>query len=109
MECHGAHVWVCALQTHCVWVLPAPWSAPPLAVSQEWRDLKRKRDENYQKVMCCLVHRYLTSTRQRMQSTDQATVESLAELRQDLAAFRNEVRDLVGFRTARYAAFYPRS
>lgn len=80
-----------------------------LAVSQEWRDLKRKRDENYQKVMCCLVHRYLTSTRQRMQSTDQATVESLAELRQDLAAFRNEVRDLVGFRTARYAAFYPRS
>ncbi|KAG2462681.1 TRPC1 protein, partial [Polypterus senegalus] len=68
---------------------------------KEWRSLKQKRDENYQKVMCCLVHRYLTSTRQKMQSTDQATVENLNELRQDLSKFRNEMRDLLGFRTSK--------
>ncbi|XP_039616364.1 short transient receptor potential channel 1 isoform X2 [Polypterus senegalus] len=76
---------------------------------KEWRSLKQKRDENYQKVMCCLVHRYLTSTRQKMQSTDQATVENLNELRQDLSKFRNEMRDLLGFRTSKYAMFYPRN
>ncbi|KAM9552967.1 short transient receptor potential channel 1 [Salvelinus alpinus] len=76
---------------------------------KEWRNLKRKRDENYQKIMCCLVHRYLTSTRQKMQSTDQATVENLNDLRQDLSKFRNEMRDLLGFRTSKYAMFYPRS
>lgn len=76
---------------------------------QEWRNLKQKRDENYQKIMCCLVHRYLTSTRQKMQSTDQATVENLNDLRQDLSKFRNEMRDLLGFRTSKYAMFYPRS
>ncbi|XP_053523248.1 short transient receptor potential channel 1 isoform X1 [Artibeus jamaicensis] len=76
---------------------------------KEWRNLKQKRDENYQKVMCCLVHRYLTSMRQKMQSTDQATVENLNELRQDLSKFRNEIRDLLGFRTAKYAMFYPRN
>ncbi|PKU45736.1 short transient receptor potential channel 1 [Limosa lapponica baueri] len=76
---------------------------------QEWRNLKQKRDENYQKVMCCLVHRYLTSMRQKMQSTDQATVENLNELRQDLSKFRNEMRDLLGFRTSKYAMFYPRN
>ncbi|KAK2090448.1 Short transient receptor putative channel 1 [Saguinus oedipus] len=70
---------------------------------KEWRNLKQKRDENYQKVMCCLVHRYLTSMRQKMQSTDQATVENLNELRQDLSKFRNEIRDLLGFRTSKYA------
>ncbi|XP_074010257.1 short transient receptor potential channel 1 isoform X5 [Numenius arquata] len=75
---------------------------------KEWRNLKQKRDENYQKVMCCLVHRYLTSMRQKMQSTDQATVENLNELRQDLSKFRNEMRDLLGFRTSKYAMFYPR-
>ncbi|KAG9351067.1 hypothetical protein JZ751_024957 [Albula glossodonta] len=75
----------------------------------EWRNLKQKRDENYQKIMCCLVHRYLTSTRQKMQSTDQATVENLNDLRQDLSKFRNEMRDLLGFRTSKYAMFYPRS
>uniref|UniRef100_A0A8C1D942 Short transient receptor potential channel 1 n=1 Tax=Cyprinus carpio carpio TaxID=630221 RepID=A0A8C1D942_CYPCA len=76
---------------------------------KEWRNLKQKRDENYQKIMCCLVHRYLTSTRQKMQSTDQATVENLSDLRQDLSKFRNEMRDLLGFRTSKYAMFYPRS
>ncbi|XP_059544242.1 short transient receptor potential channel 1 isoform X5 [Myotis daubentonii] len=76
---------------------------------KEWRTLKQKRDENYQKVMCCLVHRYLTSMRQKMQSTDQATVENLNELRQDLSKFRNEIRDLLGFRTSKYAMFYPRN
>ncbi|XP_067157957.1 short transient receptor potential channel 1 isoform X5 [Apteryx mantelli] len=76
---------------------------------KEWRNLKQKRDENYQKVMCCLVHRYLTSMRQKMQSTDQATVENLNELRQDLSKFRNEMRDLLGFRTSKYAMFYPRN
>lgn len=76
---------------------------------REWRNLKQKRDENYQKIMCCLVHRYLTSTRQKMQSTDQATVENLNDLRQDLSKFRNEMRDLLGFRTSKYAMFYPRS
>ncbi|MGH0145671.1 UNVERIFIED_CONTAM: hypothetical protein FKN15_015306 [Acipenser sinensis] len=76
---------------------------------QEWRTLKQKRDENYQKVMCCLVHRYLTSTRQKMQSTDQPTVENLNELRQDLSKFRNEMRDLLGFHTSKYAMFYPRN
>uniref|UniRef100_A0A8C1J957 Short transient receptor potential channel 1 n=1 Tax=Cyprinus carpio TaxID=7962 RepID=A0A8C1J957_CYPCA len=76
---------------------------------KEWRNLKQKRDENYQKIMCCLVHRYLTSTRQKMQSTDQATVENLNDLRQDLSKFRNEMRDLLGFRTSKYAMFYPRS
>lgn len=76
---------------------------------QEWKNLKQKRDENYQKIMCCLVHRYLTSTRQKMQSTDQATVENLNDLRQDLSKFRNEMRDLLGFRTSKYAMFYPRS
>lgn len=78
-------------------------------VLKEWRNLKQKRDENYQKVMCCLVHRYLTSMRQKMQSTDQATVENLNELRQDLSKFRNEIRDLLGFRTSKYAMFYPRN
>lgn len=77
--------------------------------AQEWKNLKQKRDENYQKIMCCLVHRYLTSTRQKMQSTDQATVENLNDLRQDLSKFRNEMRDLLGFRTSKYAMFYPRS
>uniref|UniRef100_A0A8B9HDE3 Short transient receptor potential channel 1 n=1 Tax=Astyanax mexicanus TaxID=7994 RepID=A0A8B9HDE3_ASTMX len=76
---------------------------------REWRNLKQKHDENYQKIMCCLVHRYLTSTRQKMQSTDQATVENLNDLRQDLSKFRNEMRDLLGFRTSKYAMFYPRS
>uniref|UniRef100_A0A452HGI6 Short transient receptor potential channel 1 n=1 Tax=Gopherus agassizii TaxID=38772 RepID=A0A452HGI6_9SAUR len=76
---------------------------------KEWRNLKQKRDENYQKVMCCLVHRYLTSMRQKMQSMDQATVENLNELRQDLSKFRNEMRDLLGFRTSKYAMFYPRN
>ncbi|TSO57277.1 Short transient receptor potential channel 1 [Bagarius yarrelli] len=76
---------------------------------KEWRNLKQKRDENYQKIMCCLVHRYLTSTRQKMQSTDQATVENLNDLRQDMSKFRNEMRDLLGFRTSKYAMFYPRS
>ncbi|XP_053161320.1 short transient receptor potential channel 1 isoform X3 [Hemicordylus capensis] len=76
---------------------------------KEWKNLKQKRDENYQKVMCCLVHRYLTSMRQRMQSTDQATVENLNELRQDLSKFRNEIRDLLGFRTSKYAIFYQRN
>ncbi|XP_073343925.1 short transient receptor potential channel 1 isoform X5 [Pagrus major] len=76
---------------------------------KEWKNLKQKRDENYQKIMCCLVHRYLTSTRQKMQSTDQATVENLNDLRQDLSKFRNEMRDLLGFRTSKYAMFYPRS
>ncbi|XP_045440076.1 short transient receptor potential channel 1 isoform X3 [Pipistrellus kuhlii] len=76
---------------------------------KEWRNLKQKRDENYQKVMCCLVHRYLTSMRQKMQSTDQATVENLNELRQDLSKFQNEIRDLLGFRTSKYAMFYPRN
>nr|KAF6380751.1 transient receptor potential cation channel subfamily C member 1 [Myotis myotis] len=76
---------------------------------KEWRTLKQKRNENYQKVMCCLVHRYLTSMRQKMQSTDQATVENLNELRQDLSKFRNEIRDLLGFRTSKYAMFYPRN
>ncbi|KAG8136003.1 putative Short transient receptor potential channel 1-like protein [Naja naja] len=76
---------------------------------KEWRNLKQKRDENYQKVMCCLVHRYLTSMRQRMQSTDEATVENLNELRQDLSKFRNEMRDLLGFRTSKYAIFYQRN
>uniref|UniRef100_A0A3P8W848 Short transient receptor potential channel 1 n=1 Tax=Cynoglossus semilaevis TaxID=244447 RepID=A0A3P8W848_CYNSE len=76
---------------------------------KEWKNLKQKRDENYQKIMCCLVHRYLTSTRQKMQSTDQATVENLHDLRQDLSKFRNEMRDLLGFRTSKYAMFYPRS
>ncbi|CAB1419622.1 unnamed protein product [Pleuronectes platessa] len=76
---------------------------------KEWRNLKQKRDQNYQKIMCCLVHRYLTSTRQKMQSTDQATVENLNDLRQDLSKFRNEMRDLLGFRTSKYAMFYPRS
>ncbi|XP_043926957.1 short transient receptor potential channel 1 [Protopterus annectens] len=76
---------------------------------REWKSLKQKRSENYQKVMCCLVHRYLTSMRQKMQSTDQATVENLNELRQDLSKFRNEMRDLLGFRTSRYAMFYPRN
>ncbi|MGH0119836.1 UNVERIFIED_CONTAM: hypothetical protein FKN15_043269 [Acipenser sinensis] len=76
---------------------------------KEWRTLKQKRDENYQKVMCCLVHRYLTSTRQKMQSTDQPTVENLNELRQDLSKFRNEMRDLLGFHTSKYAMFYPRN
>ena len=78
-------------------------------VLKEWRNLKQKRDENYKKVMCCLVHRYLTSMRQKMQSTDQATVENLNELRQDLSKFRNEIRDLLGFRTSKYAMFYPRN
>lgn len=82
-----------------------PLRLPP----QEWKNLKQKRDENYQKIMCCLVHRYLTSTRQKMQSTDQATVENLHDLRQDLSKFRNEMRDLLGFRTSKYAMFYPRS
>uniref|UniRef100_A0A8C5HTT4 Short transient receptor potential channel 1 n=1 Tax=Gouania willdenowi TaxID=441366 RepID=A0A8C5HTT4_GOUWI len=76
---------------------------------KEWKNLKLKRDENYQKIMCCLVHRYLTSTRQKLQSTDQATVENLNDLRQDLSKFRNEMRDLLGFRTSKYAMFYPRS
>ncbi|XP_040022756.2 short transient receptor potential channel 1 [Gasterosteus aculeatus] len=76
---------------------------------REWKNLKQKHDENYQKIMCCLVHRYLTSTRQKMQSTDQATVENLNDLRQDLSKFRNEMRDLLGFRTSKYAMFYPRS
>ncbi|XP_051538727.1 short transient receptor potential channel 1-like [Myxocyprinus asiaticus] len=76
---------------------------------KEWKNLKQKRDENYQKIMCCLVHRYLTSTRQNMQSTDQATVENLNDLRQDLSKFRNEMRDLLGFRTSKYAMFYPRN
>ncbi|KAM9713075.1 short transient receptor potential channel 1 [Menidia menidia] len=76
---------------------------------KEWKNLKQKHDENYQKIMCCLVHRYLTSTRQKMQSTDQATVENLNDLRQDLSKFRNEMRDLLGFRTSKYAMFYPRS
>ncbi|XP_060623765.2 LOW QUALITY PROTEIN: short transient receptor potential channel 1 [Anolis sagrei] len=76
---------------------------------KEWKNLKQKRNENYQKVMCCLVHRYLTSMRQRMQSTDQATVENLNELRQDLSKFRNEMRDLLGFRTSKYAIFYQRN
>ncbi|XP_073530774.1 short transient receptor potential channel 1 isoform X1 [Phyllobates terribilis] len=76
---------------------------------KEWKSLRQKRDENYQKVMCCLVHRYLTSMRQKMQSTDQATVENLNELRQDLSKFRNEMRDLLGFRTSKYAMFYPRN
>ncbi|XP_066564966.1 short transient receptor potential channel 1 [Amia ocellicauda] len=76
---------------------------------KEWKTLKQKRDENYQKIMCCLVHRYLTSTRQKLQSTDQATVENLNDLRQDLSKFRNEMRDLLGFRTSKYAMFYPRS
>ncbi|XP_005798650.1 short transient receptor potential channel 1 [Xiphophorus maculatus] len=76
---------------------------------KEWKNLKQKRDENYQKIMCCLVHRYLTSTRQKMQSMDQATVENLNDLRQDLSKFRNEMRDLLGFRTSKYAMFYPRS
>ncbi|XP_075793772.1 short transient receptor potential channel 1 isoform X4 [Pelodiscus sinensis] len=76
---------------------------------KEWRNLKQKRDENYQKVMCCLVHRYLTSMRQKMQSMDQATMENLNELRQDLSKFRNEMRDLLGFRTSKYAMFYPRN
>lgn len=84
-------------------------SDPLTLCFQEWRNLKQKRDENYQKIMCCLVHRYLTSTRQKMQSTDQATVENLNDLRQDLSKFRNEMRDLLGFRTSKYAMFYPRS
>uniref|UniRef100_A0A4W3HAG2 Short transient receptor potential channel 1 n=1 Tax=Callorhinchus milii TaxID=7868 RepID=A0A4W3HAG2_CALMI len=76
---------------------------------KEWRNLKHKRDENYQKVMCCLVHRYLTTMRQKMHSTDQATEENLGELRQDLSKFRNEMRDLLGFRTSKYAMFYQRN
>ncbi|KAG8580913.1 hypothetical protein GDO81_007477 [Engystomops pustulosus] len=69
----------------------------------------RVKRQNSLKVMCCLVHRYLTSMRQKMQSTDQATVENLNELRQDLSKFRNEMRDLLGFRTSKYAMFYPRN
>ncbi|XP_067897643.1 short transient receptor potential channel 1 isoform X5 [Heterodontus francisci] len=76
---------------------------------KEWKMLKHKRDQNYQKVMCCLVHRYLTAMRQKMHSTDQATEENLNELRQDLSKFRNEMRDLLGFRTAKYAMFYSRN
>ncbi|XP_048398054.1 short transient receptor potential channel 1 isoform X1 [Stegostoma tigrinum] len=76
---------------------------------KEWKTLKQKRDQNYQKVMCCLVHRYLTAMRQKMHSTDQATEENLNELRQDLSKFRNEMRDLLGFRTAKYAMFYSRN
>ncbi|XP_078061821.1 short transient receptor potential channel 1 isoform X3 [Mustelus asterias] len=76
---------------------------------KEWKTLKHKRDQNYQKVMCCLVHRYLTAMRQKMHSTDQATEENLNELRQDLSKFRNEMRDLLGFRTAKYAMFYSRN
>ncbi|XP_072897618.1 short transient receptor potential channel 1 isoform X2 [Hemitrygon akajei] len=75
----------------------------------EWKTLKHKQDENYQKVMCCLVHRYLTAMRQKMHSTDQATEENLNELRQDLSKFRNEMRDILGFRTAKYAMFYSRN
>ncbi|XP_059849553.1 short transient receptor potential channel 1 isoform X2 [Hypanus sabinus] len=76
---------------------------------KEWKTLKHKQDENYQKVMCCLVHRYLTAMRQKMHSTDQATEENLNELRQDLSKFRNEMRDILGFRTAKYAMFYSRN
>ncbi|XP_038673492.1 short transient receptor potential channel 1 isoform X2 [Scyliorhinus canicula] len=76
---------------------------------KEWKTLKHKRDQNYQKVMCCLVHRYLTAMRQKMHSTDQATEENLNELRQDLSKFRNEMRDILGFRTAKYAMFYSRN
>lgn len=76
---------------------------------KEWKTLKHKRDSNYQKVMCCLVHRYLTAMRQKMHSTDQATEENLNELRQDLSKFRNEMRDILGFRTAKYAMFYSRN
>lgn len=102
------YIWVCIhvfLHIHCSAVV----LTMGLLVLKEWRNLKQKRDENYQKVMCCLVHRYLTSMRQKMQSTDQATVENLNELRQDLSKFRNEIRDLLGFRTSKYAMFYPRN
>lgn len=98
-------------QTACLWFMQSCYLSAFLCVvqTQEWKNLKQKRDENYQKIMCCLVHRYLTSTRQKMQSTDQATVENLNDLRQDLSKFRNEMRDLLGFRTSKYAMFYPRS
>ncbi|KAG7457147.1 hypothetical protein MATL_G00243470 [Megalops atlanticus] len=76
---------------------------------RENRTRKQQQDESYQKTMCCLVHRYLTSSRRRSHSTEQATVESLGDLRQDLSKFRNEMRDLMGFGTSKHAPFKPRS
>ncbi|KAF3827195.1 hypothetical protein GH733_002681, partial [Mirounga leonina] len=102
-----AKLWLSYFDDKCT--LPPPFNIIPspkticYMISSLSKNLKQKRDENYQKVMCCLVHRYLTSMRQKMQSTDQATVENLNELRQDLSKFRNEIRDLLGFRTSKYA------
>ncbi|KAI4807053.1 hypothetical protein KUCAC02_017830, partial [Chaenocephalus aceratus] len=56
---------------------------------KEWKNLKQKHDENYQKIM--------------------PRWKNLNDLRQDLSKFRNEMRDLLGFRTSKYAMFYPRS
>ncbi|XP_032831183.1 short transient receptor potential channel 1 isoform X1 [Petromyzon marinus] len=76
---------------------------------REWRSVRARRAASYQKVMCCLVHRYLMAARRRRHTSEQATVESLSELRQDLGKFRNEMRDLLGFRTAKYATYHTRN
>ncbi|KAJ8409590.1 hypothetical protein AAFF_G00229910 [Aldrovandia affinis] len=74
---------------------------------RESRTLRKKRDESYQKTMCCLVHRYLTSARREMHSVGQATVESLQELRQEFYKFRGEIRELMGSGSSKRAAGHP--
>ncbi|XP_061097491.1 short transient receptor potential channel 1-like isoform X1 [Conger conger] len=74
---------------------------------RESRSQRKKLDESYQKTMCCLVHRYLTSTRREMQSVGRATMESLQDLRQELSKFRKEMRELMGTSTSKQATGYP--
>ncbi|KAI1882786.1 hypothetical protein AGOR_G00238510 [Albula goreensis] len=76
---------------------------------RESRSLRKKKDESYQKTMCCLVHRYLTSTRREMHSNGQATTESLHDLRQDLSKFRQEMRELMGYGPSKHAVSHPAS
>ncbi|XP_023680208.1 short transient receptor potential channel 1-like isoform X2 [Paramormyrops kingsleyae] len=62
---------------------------------KERRSQKAKQEKNYQKVMCCLVHRYLTSSRQKMQRAGRVTVENLEHLRKELSRFRSDIRAML--------------
>ncbi|XP_035277470.1 short transient receptor potential channel 1-like isoform X1 [Anguilla anguilla] len=74
---------------------------------RESRTQRKQRDESYQKTMCCLVHRYLTSARREMHSMGRATAESLQDLRQEISKFRKEMRELMGAGDAKHAAGHP--
>uniref|UniRef100_A0A8C4NI89 Short transient receptor potential channel 1 n=1 Tax=Eptatretus burgeri TaxID=7764 RepID=A0A8C4NI89_EPTBU len=62
---------------------------------REWRGERAHRAEGYQRVMCCLVHRYLTDVRRRRHNWHRMATDNLSDLRQELSRVRNDVRPIV--------------